>query len=101
MARTSTSDPGHADGLSRGRFLRNAGLGAAGLAAGSVLPGLSSPLGISFAGGTLNVSYWNPLSPEKPLDDLLAQFGKQNGIKVSYFKEPQVFGDTVQKLTTY
>jgi multiple sugar transport system substrate-binding protein len=90
-----------ANSISRGRFLRNAGIGAAGLAAGSVLPGLSQPLGVSFAGGEMVVSYWSPVTPEKPLDDLLAQFGTQNGIKVTYFKEPQVFGDTVQKLTTY
>ena len=87
--------------LSRGRFLRNAGLGAAGVAAGSVLPGLSSPIGISFGAGTLNVSYWYPVTPVSVLTGLLNEFGKQHGLKVTYFQEPQVFGDTVQKLTTY
>ncbi len=87
--------------LSSGRFLRSAAAGAAGLAAGSLLPALRQPIGISFAAGTLNVSYWNPVTPESVLTGLFNQFGKQNGLKVSYFREPQVFGDTVQKLTTY
>jgi multiple sugar transport system substrate-binding protein len=90
-----------AHSISRGRFLRNAGLGAAGLAAGSMLPELSQPLGISFAAGELVVSYWNPVTPESVLTGMLNQFGKQTGLKVTYFREPQVFGDTVQKLTTY
>lgn len=101
MARAPEASADHRPGLSRGRFLRNAGLGAAGLAAGGMLQGLSQPLGISFAGGTLNVSYWSPVSPEKPLDDLFTEFGKQHGIGVTYFREPQAFGDVAPKLTTY
>ena len=91
--------------VSRGTFLRNTGLGAAGLAAGSTLPGLLQPhaasAGVSFAPGVLNVSYWTNVAPQKDLMALFNGFATQQGLKVVYVPQPQAFGDAVQKLTTY
>jgi len=91
--------------ISRSTFLRNTGLGAAGLAAGGTLPGLLHPhaasAGVSFAPGVLNVSYWTNVAPQKDLVALFDGFAKQQGLKVAYVPQPQAFGDAVQKLTTY
>jgi multiple sugar transport system substrate-binding protein len=97
-----TTSADHAATLTRGRLLRRAGAGAAGLALGGALPGLLNrgPAAISFAAGTLNVSYWSAIVPEKDLLAVFNGFAKQQGVTVKYQPLPQVFGDDVQKLTT-
>ena len=100
MDRTQRSGP-----ITRGSFLRNTGLGAAGLAAAGTVPGLLQPrganAGVSFAPGVLNVSYWSNVAPQKYLTQIFNGFAKQQGLKVNYLPLPQAFGDDVQKLTTY
>ena len=89
---------------SRGHFLRQAGLGATGLALGGALPGLLNPTGahaaLSFASGKLNVSYWTNVVPKKYLQAMFDGFAKKNNIAITYNALPAVFGDDVQKLTT-
>lgn len=92
--------------LSRRRLFQQAGRGAVGLAAGLTLPELIAACGGS--SGTsgsgsqqLTVVYWTNVTPPQDLQALFNGFSKQNNVKVNYFQLPQVFGDDVQKLTTY
>jgi multiple sugar transport system substrate-binding protein len=106
MARTDVATGANPSGtVSRAHFLHQAGLGAAGAALGSALPGLLNPgsanAAVSFAGGTLNVSYWTNITPQKDLLAVLNGFGKKYGMTVKYNPLPVAFGDDVTKLTTY
>src|SRR5690348_2975177 len=96
--------------VSRRNLLQQAGRGAVGLAAGLTLPEVLAACGGggSSSGGTgsggskqLTVAYWSNVTPKQNLQAIFDGFAKQAGVKVTYFQEPQVFGDTVQKLTTY
>jgi polyol transport system substrate-binding protein len=95
--------------MSRRNLLQQAGRGAVGLAAGLALPEvLAACGGGGSSGGTssggskqLTVAYWSNVTPAQDLQAVFDGFAKQAGVKVTYFQEPQVFGDTVQKLTTY
>lgn len=99
---TSTA---HGTALTRGSFLRTAGMGATAVALGGALPSLVRPrsamAALSFANGVLNVSYWGNITPQQDLLSILNGFGKKHGLKVKYNPQPVAFGDTVQKLTTY
>lgn len=106
MARTSTGgSTDHPNLHSRGHFLRQVGLGAAGVTLGAALPRLGDPgtahAAVSFASGTLNVSYWSTVTPKKTFLDLLNRFATQHGLRVVFNPEPAAFGDYVQKYTTY
>jgi len=89
---------------SRGRFLQQAGLGAAGLALTGALPAALTPgrahAALSFANGSLNVSYWTNVVPKKYLQAVFDGFAKQHNVSITYNALPAVFGDDVQKLTT-
>jgi multiple sugar transport system substrate-binding protein len=105
MANTTDSS---SNGLSRRALLQQAGRGAAGLAAGLALPEVLAACGGSGSGGTssggsqsLTVSYWSNITPMQDLQAVFDGFSKKYNVKVNYFQEPQVFGDTVQKFTTY
>lgn len=105
MAHTTNSSSSNS--LSRRALLQQAGRGAAGLAAaGLALPEILAACGGSSSTGSsgsqqLTVSYWSNVSPLQDLQAVFDGFSKKYGVKVNYFQEPQVFGDTVQKLTTY
>jgi multiple sugar transport system substrate-binding protein len=106
MARTDVATGANPSGtVSRASFLRQAGLGATGVALGGALPGLLSPgsanAAVSFTGGTLHVSYWTNITPLKDLVAVLNGFGKKYGMTVKYDPLPVDFGDDVTKLTTY
>ena len=106
MARTDVATGANSSRtVSRAHFLHQAGLGAAGVALGGVLPGLLNPgsanAAVSFAGGTLHVSYWTNQVPLKDLLAVLNGFGKKYGMTVKYDPLPVDFGDDVTKLTTY
>src|SRR5579871_2549307 len=79
--------------------------GTAGLAAGMSLPALLEACGGSTGGGSsssqLTVVYWTNVTPQQDLQAVFNGFAKQYKVKVNYFQLPQVFGDDVQKLTTY
>lgn len=101
-----TDDVKQGNAVSRGHFLRQAGLGLAGAALGSTLPeiALSQPVRAAVtdaSGATLNVAYWGNLTNTKGFTSVLNGFAKQAGGSVKYNPEPQVFGDTVSKFTTY
>src|SRR5256885_9301620 len=103
MARTDVAQGAHPAGtVSRVRFLHQAGLGAAGVALGGALPGLLNPGGanaaVSFAGGTLHVSYWTNLVPLKDLLAVLNGFGKKYGMTVKYDPLPADFVQYVTEL---
>ncbi len=89
---------------SRGTFLRRTGRGAAGLALAGALPAALNHGGglatVSFASGSLNVSYWTNVTPLKDLQAVFNGFAKSSGVNVVYNPLPAVFGDDVQKLTT-
>ncbi len=110
MAREDMADSGDettgasaARTVDRGRFLQRMGLGAAGVALGSALPELlaSRVTLVDASGGTLNVAYAGNLTNKNAFLSVINAFGKQNGATVVYNPEPQVFGDTVSKFTTY
>ncbi len=94
-------------GINRREVLRQGGRGAAGLVSGVVLSDLLIACGSSSTGSTsaskqpITVCYWTNVTPQQYLMDVFDGFSKQNGVKVNYFKLPQVFGDEVQKMTTY
>jgi len=94
---------GVAQAVDRGRFLRRVGLGAAGVALGAALPEMlaSRVTLVDASGGTLNVAYAGNLTNKNAFLSVINAFGKQNGLTVKYNPEPQVFGDTVSKFTTY
>ncbi len=106
MANTTDSS---SNNLSRRTLLQQAGRGAIGLtAAGLALPEVLAACGGSSSGGSssggsqsLTVSYWSNVTPLQDLQAVFNGFSKKYGVKVNYFQEPQVFGDTVQKFTTY
>jgi multiple sugar transport system substrate-binding protein len=104
MANTTDSS---SNNLSRRTLLQQAGRGAFGLAAtGLALPEVLAACGGSggsSSGGSqsLTVSYWSNVTPLQDLQAVFNGFAKKYNVKVNYFQEPQVFGDTVQKLTTY
>jgi multiple sugar transport system substrate-binding protein len=91
--------------VSRARFLRQAGLAAAGVAVGGALPDVLTSrrahAAISFAKGKLNVTYWSNVAPKQKLLAVLNSFAKKYSMRVKYTPLPPVFGDVVQKLTTY
>jgi multiple sugar transport system substrate-binding protein len=107
MARTDvTNSTGGLDIVSRSRFLHQAGLGVAGLAMGSALPGLlnsgTAHAAVSFSKGTLNAMYWYvPAVQERRLRSIFDGFGKQHGLTVKYSAEPQSYPDFVTKITAY
>src|SRR5918911_239264 len=106
MARTDVATGADPSGtVSRARFLRQAGLGATGVALGGTLPQALNAgrafAAVSFAGGQLNVTYSTNVVPKHYLLDVFNGFGKKYGVTVKYNPEPQVFGDLVQKFTTY
>ncbi len=109
MTRTSTTDTADtADTViipSRGRFLRQVGLGATGVALGGALPAVLAPgharAAVSLAPGALNVSYWGTVTPKQDLLTVLNGFAKQNGLTVTFNPEPPAYADFVQKYTTY
>jgi multiple sugar transport system substrate-binding protein len=106
MARTDVATGAKPSGtVNRAHFLRQAGLGATGLALGSALPQAlhagKAFAAVSFAKSQLNVTYWANQVPEHYLLEVFNGFGKKYGMAVKYNPEPQVFGDTVQKFTTY
>jgi multiple sugar transport system substrate-binding protein len=45
--------------------------------------------------------YWTNITPAADLQAVFNGFSQKYGVKVNYFQLPQVFGDDVQKLTTY
>lgn len=105
MARDVANPP---RGLSRRELLRQAGQGAGGLVAGLTLAdfiaacgGGSSSTSGSGNPQSITVAYWTNVTPEADLLSVFNGFAKQSGVKVNYFQLPQVFGDDVQKLTTY
>ncbi len=49
----------------------------------------------------LTVVYWTNVTPQSVLTSFFNGFTKQTGVKVNYFQLPAVFGDDVQKMTTY
>jgi ABC-type glycerol-3-phosphate transport system substrate-binding protein len=76
----------------------------AGAIAGASLAGARSTSATeasSFAGKTLNVTYFGNVSPRKYLQQVLDGFKRDYGVTVNYSPESTVFGDIVQKLTTY
>jgi multiple sugar transport system substrate-binding protein len=79
--------------------------GAVSLAAGMSLPALLEACGGSVGAGSgsnqLTVVYWTNVTPPQDLQAVFNGFAKQYKVKVNYFQLPQVFGDDVQKLTTY
>ncbi len=91
--------------VGRGRFLKQAGLAGAAVAAGSVLPDLvnagQAQAAPSSAGGVLNVTYWTNVANVSYLNKVFNTFGAANGVKVNYIQLPAAFGDDVQKMTTY
>jgi multiple sugar transport system substrate-binding protein len=95
--------------ITRRKVLQHAGRGAAGIAAWAALPELLAACGGSSGGSgsasggsqSLTVAYWTNVTPPQYLTQLFDGFAKQNNVKVTYFQLPQVFGDDVQKLTTY
>lgn len=93
--------------ITRRDLLRRAGQGAAGLAAGvTVADFLAACGGGSSSGSSSNpqsitVAYWTNVTPQQDLLAVFNGFTKKTGIKVNYFQLPQVFGDDVQKMTTY
>jgi multiple sugar transport system substrate-binding protein len=93
--------------ITRRDLLRRAGQGAAGLAAGvTVADFLAACGGGSSSGSSSNpqsitVAYWTNVVPQQDLLAVFNGFTKKTGIKVNYFQLPQVFGDDVQKMTTY
>jgi len=101
---TDTTTDNAPSTTSRSHFLRQAGLGAAGLALTGALPAALNPgrahAALSFANGSLNVSYWTNVVPKKYLQAVFDGFAKQNNVSVKYNALPAVFGDDVQKLTT-
>jgi multiple sugar transport system substrate-binding protein len=106
MARTNVATGANPSGtVSRARFLRQAGLGAAGVALGGALPQALNAgrafAAVSFAKSQLNVTYWGTVTPKHYLLDVFNGFAKKNNLAVKYNPEPQVFGDLVQKFTTY
>ncbi|MBO0777456.1 MAG: sugar ABC transporter substrate-binding protein [Ktedonobacteraceae bacterium] len=86
--------------ISRRRLLKR---GATGLAASLALPGVLAACGGSGSGGSqqITVAYWTNITPREDLQAVFDGFSKQHGAKVNYFQLPQVFGDDVQKMTTY
>ena len=94
--------------MSRRKLLRRTGQGAAGLIAGMTIPEFLAACGGSTTGSStssssqpLTVVYWTNVVPQADLLAVLNGFSKKNNVKVNYFQLPQVFGDDVQKLTTY
>ncbi len=93
--------------MSRRKLLRRTGQGAAGLIAGMTIPEFLAACGGSTGGSAsggsqaLTVVYWTNVIPQEDLLAVFNGFAKKNNIKVNYFQLPQVFGDDVQKLTTY
>ena len=93
--------------MSRRQLFRHAGQGAAGIAAGLALPEFLAACGGSSGGGTgsssqpLTVVYWTNVNPQQDLQAVFNGFSKKYNVKVNYFQLPQVFGDDVQKMTTY
>jgi multiple sugar transport system substrate-binding protein len=93
--------------INRRELLRQAGRGAAGLAAGLSAADFLIACGGGSGGSSsanpqsITVAYWSNVSPKQNLFAIFNGFTKKYGVKVNYFQEPQVFGDTVQKLTTY
>jgi multiple sugar transport system substrate-binding protein len=78
----------------------------AGMAAGLTLPELIAACGGSSGstgGGSqaITVVYWTNVNPKQNLLEVFNGFSKKNNVKVNYFELPQVFGDDVQKMTTY
>ena len=94
-----------AAGVSRGRFLQQAGIGAAGLAIGGALSQTAFPEAAQAAEteapDALNLYYFDIGSffkHKEYLLQVLQQFTAQTGVKVNYLPE---IGNTPQKLTTY
>jgi ABC-type glycerol-3-phosphate transport system substrate-binding protein len=94
--------------ITRRKVLQHAGRGAAGIAAWAALPELLAACGGSSGSGgasggaqSLTVAYWTNVTPPQYLTQFFNGFSQKNNIKVNYFQLPQVFGDDVQKLTTY
>ncbi len=93
--------------MSRRKLLQRTGQGAAGIAAGLALPEFLAACGGGSTGGgssssqALTVVYWTNVTPQADLLSVFNGFSKKNNVKVNYFQLPQVFGDDVQKLTTY
>jgi ABC-type glycerol-3-phosphate transport system substrate-binding protein len=90
--------------ISRGRFLKRAGIvGAA--AAGTALPGAltagQAHAAASFSGNQLNVTYWPNVAHVAYLKKVFSGFGAAHGLTVNYIQLPAAFGDVVQKMTTY
>ena len=94
-------------GINRRELLRQGSRGAAGLLSGMALSDLLIACGSSSTGSAsaskqpITVCYWTNVTPPQYLMEVFDGFSKQSGVKVNYFKLPQVFGDDVQKLTTY
>ncbi len=96
------------DSMSRREMLQQAGRGAVALGAGLALPEILTACGGSSSGGSgsggsnqLTVVYWTNVTPPQYLQQVFDGFSKKNNVKVNYFQLPQVFGDDVQKMTTY
>jgi multiple sugar transport system substrate-binding protein len=49
----------------------------------------------------LTVVYWTNVNPQQDLLSVFNGFTQKYGVKVNYFQLPPVFGDDVQKMTTY
>jgi len=90
--------------ISRRKLLERA---AAGMAAGLSLPAIIAACGGSSGSAgnsnssSITVVYWTNISPKEDLQAVFDGFAKKYNVKVNYFQLPQVFGDDVQKLTTY
>ena len=103
----STDGRGGADQVrtvSRSRLLRQAALGASGMALSSSLPALLSPgaahAAISFTKSSLSVSYWANVTPKQAFMSILNGFAKQYGLAVTFNPEPPDYPAFVQKFTT-
>jgi ABC-type glycerol-3-phosphate transport system substrate-binding protein len=79
------------------------------LALGVSLSGIETILQSCGGGGSsssgsnqpITVVYWTNVTPPSVLTSFFNGFTKQTGVKVNYFQLPAVFGDDVQKMTTY
>jgi multiple sugar transport system substrate-binding protein len=92
--------------IDRRELLRRGGQGAAGLLSGIALSDLLIACGSDGGSSSTNnqsitVCYWPNVTPPQYLTEVFNGFSKKNGVKVNYFQLPQVFGDIVQKMTTY
>lgn len=105
---TLSGPGGIASPISRRKLLKRTGQGAAGLIAGLTIPEFLAACGGGSTGGStsgnaqsITVVYWTNVVPQADLLTVFNGFAKKNNVKVNYFQLPQVFGDDVQKLTTY